>query len=657
MRRFGIIFYSFILFLFHFSSVIAQKAPMKWGKVEAEDLAMTTYPLDSQANAVVLCDFGTYTFEFGTENLIYQVRRHTRIKILNKAGFNEGDVTINYNRSNGFSMTVKAQVIQPDGTIEQIPKKEIFDEKVYEGFHRKRIAFPNLQEGSIIEYEYRHSSPYLIKLPTWYFQDDIPTRHSELRVTMPEWFKYAQMVQGYEQLASNDTKNRPLNTRYGTVDSDFDTYIAKDIPALRREPYITTMRDYFMRIKFQLQSYTIPGVTYKTYMTNWNDIATRLIEANYFGMQYLKTKYSKDLIADLKPLLSEVEDKAEKLAIIYQYLANKIAWDGTYDYGVDQNIDKSYTNKSANSAEMTFMLIAALRAYGIEAFPILTSTRDYGKMFPIYPFLDQFNHVLTVVLIDDKAIMIDIPDRNRPFDLLGVNSLNRKGLLVTDTKSADWIDIKPSNQRNVMMATLKLDEEGAISGEIQCNYKGYNAVEERRLAKADKEGTYWTSRLEEANVDAQISNVSYENLKISYKPLKEKMNCEMTDFAQVVDDYIYVSPIFYATFMKNPFKIEKRLYPIDMPYPINEQIIVNLEIPEGYAIEDVPQGVNMSLPEGAGKFKFSVSTPQEGMIQLIMHTQVKKLLFLPSEYAAVKNFFDILVEKQQEQIVLKKIEE
>ena len=41
---------------------------------------------------------------------------------------------------------------------------------------------------------------------------------------------------------------------------------------------------------------------------------------------------------------------------------------------------------------------------------------------------------------------------------------------------------------------------------------------------------------------------------------------------------------------------------------------------------------------------------------LNMKLFVDKALFLPSEYADMKNFFDMIVAKQAEQIVLKKIE-
>ncbi|MEM8523349.1 MAG: DUF3857 and transglutaminase domain-containing protein [Bacteroidota bacterium] len=655
MKRTRIILYLVILFLLNHLLVEAQKAPIKWGKIDESELQMTSYELDTQANALVLCDYATYSFDFGTDEELYRVDRHRRIKVLTRAGFNEGNVVIPYYKHTGMTISVKAQVIQPDGTKIEIKKKEMFDEQVYESRYNKRIAFPNLQEGSIIEYQYKYASPYLHRLPTWYFQEDIPVKHSELRVIMPEVFTYAKMVQGHESMASSDTKRRPINTRLGTLDGEHSTYIAKDVPALKPEPHITTMHDYMMRIKFQLKAINIPGSYHKTFMTNWNAVATELLDWDIFGGQYLKNRLSKDLIAAANPIMEKASNEQEKLAAAYTYLANTVAWDGSYDYTCDQNINKSFEAKKANSAELSFMLIALLRANGVQAFPVLTSTRNYGKMFPIYPFRDQFNHVLVCAVVGEKLTLIDTPQKNRPLDLLNVQSLNRRGLVISDAKRAEWVDIKPSNQRNVMMANLKFGEEGALTGDIQCNLNGYSALAERRAAQGDKKGDFWVSRLEDHAVEASVSNIEYENLDAIYKPFKEKVECELSDLAQVVDDFIYITPVFYSEYSETPFKLEKRSFPVDFAHPINEQTIVNLEIPEGYTVEDLPDAVNLSMPDGGGKFLFTFSQPKENMVQVVMRIQVKKLMFLPTEYVALKNFFDIIAEKQQEQIVLKKV--
>ena len=63
-----------------------QDPPMEWGTIPRGDLAMSTYPLDENAPAIILCDYGETTFD---NNLHLVFTRHTRIKLLAAAGFDE----------------------------------------------------------------------------------------------------------------------------------------------------------------------------------------------------------------------------------------------------------------------------------------------------------------------------------------------------------------------------------------------------------------------------------------------------------------------------------------------------------------------------------------------------------------------------------------
>ena len=70
-------------------------------------------------------------------------------------------------------------------------------------------------------------------------------------------------------------------------------------------------------------------------------------------------------------------------------------------------------------------------------------------------------------------------------------------------------------------------------------------------------------------------------------------------------------------------------------------------------MEELPEPARVALPNKGGAFNFFVK--QNGnSIQVVRKIQLKQLKFEPEEYEAIKSFFDIIVEKQGEQIVLKK---
>ncbi|MEZ4980509.1 MAG: hypothetical protein R2769_02765 [Saprospiraceae bacterium] len=67
--------------LFAALSSRAQKDPIKWGKVPDEDLKMTSYEADPEAEAVILCNFGSLKFNFGPSGAQYFLTVHKRISI------------------------------------------------------------------------------------------------------------------------------------------------------------------------------------------------------------------------------------------------------------------------------------------------------------------------------------------------------------------------------------------------------------------------------------------------------------------------------------------------------------------------------------------------------------------------------------------------
>src|SRR4051812_32729420 len=67
----------------------------RYGKVSIEDLQKKIYPIDSNADAVVLCDIGTTAIEGNNKNWFStNFKRHRVVHILTKAGYEKADVEI-----------------------------------------------------------------------------------------------------------------------------------------------------------------------------------------------------------------------------------------------------------------------------------------------------------------------------------------------------------------------------------------------------------------------------------------------------------------------------------------------------------------------------------------------------------------------------------
>jgi hypothetical protein len=76
-------------------------------------------------------------------------------------------------------------------------------------------------------------------------------------------------------------------------------------------------------------------------------------------------------------------------------------------------------------------------------------------------------------------------------------------------------------------------------------------------------------------------------------------------------------------------------------------------LPEGYAVEELPQNKVYTLPGNAGRFTYSV-TQTGNAIQVLSNLQINRSLIVQDEYPNLREFYNQIVAKHAEQIVLKK---
>ena len=642
--------------------LFSQKDPMKFGKIPSEDLALTVYEPDTSAAAVVLGDFGEVKFQFRENDVLYAFHRHRRIKILRRSGFDQGDIVIPFYSKKRMEevKNIKALVITPDGKETDVSKKEIFEEEVNDNWSRMRFTAPNLVEGCIIEYQYDIVSTAIFQLPEWYFQEEIPVRWSELRVEVPEWYDYTFIKQG----RPFDISERNMSMESFYVPSGFGSagnmnvkvaknrFVMRVVPALKEESYITTMDDYYARIRFQLSSIRYPDVPIKQVMSTWPDVAKELWEEDKFGGQLKRKRNYDDAWNAAQPTLANATTPEEKCQAIYDFVLANVNLEEGQGLFVRKDLNDCFTKKKAKSHEINLLLIALLREAGIEANPVLVSSRDHGKILPLYPFMDQFNNVLALAVVGENQVLLDATDPHRPMGYPSMNSLNGAGWIVMEG-NPQWLDILPPSGSDTYLLTFSLDESGALDGSITMSCGGYSAVNEREQIKDSPSGEHFKKRISERFPDARVDSMNFDGSDITAKSFKAVATCRLPAMAQVSGDFIYLAPAVMSSFGENPFKLEKRTYPVDMPYPFQERIVLNLSLPEGYVVEELPEPVKLSMPGDAGKFQFQMSQ-RENMLQLISSLQINRLHYEPEEYQGLRNFFGLVVEKMGEQVVLKK---
>ena len=671
-----------ILLLFSFTTTpFAQK--VKYGKVSKKELEMTVYDKDPEAEAVILyekqyIDF-VYTNDAGFK---YQLKRHIRIKILKKSGLNFADVPISlYHSSNSGSeeklLSFKAATFNLlDGKIkkDKIDRKEIFKEKSSKYFTHVKYAMPNVQEGSVIDINYVISSPFLFEFTSWEFQYQIPVVKSVFFAEIPEYFIYKTALQGYESASITQRKtgqgSRVINSSYQSYDKrggrtshnsetsyitkHYD-WVAEHVPALNKEPYMAASLNYLSKIDFELESTNFPNSFGQNFNRTWEDVRLTLMKDDDYGMRLNKKRHVKSLTAELTKDLSSTN---EKVAAIYTYVQNNIKWNEKFSHLPKKATKKLLEGEEGFSSDVNFFLLQMLRAANITAYPVSISTRSNGFVNPVTPRITQFNHVIAAVKIDGNFLLLDATDPYAPMGMLPEYDINERGRLFTSTGS-EWISLDATKKyKTITQAKLNLNKEGIFEGSIKMLIDGYAAKKFRNRIEPSSKNTlnFINSQNTEDEEGLEIDSSSFKNTENIYKKIIASYDLKINNKAIPNGDLIYFEPLLFFGVKQNPFTSKDRKFPIDFAFSTDKTFILQLTIPEGYAIEELPENISFSLPDNGGLFVYEFQKVNDHLLQLTNKVKIKKTFFLPKDYLPFREFYNLIIEKQGEQVVLKKVE-
>ncbi len=643
--------------LFAGNQLFAQKHPVKFGKIEMPEMEMTSYEADPDADGVYLVKYAYSTYVSGTDDIYLLTENHIRIKILDaraiddlatlslrlykSASGKKEEITLwkasTFNLENGEIVEVKAD------------KSAIFEEKINSNNDLFRINMPAVREGSVLDITYNVRSDFYGYLEPWVFQTEYPVKYSEIQLLIPEIFEWNFYLRGFG-IPFTKSKSEPTNTTSLGYASTYGNWIAENIPAAKDEPYVSNMDNYVSRIEFDLSKLTIPGRVYRDLSASWNVISRNLTEDPEFG-GYLRTKNFME--EEMARAATQFENETERTDHIYALVQEHMKWNENKSIFTKNSIETVWQAKNGNSAEINLLLVNMLQKAGIQAFPVLCSTVENG--FMTRPDLNTMNYVFAYVQIGDKHIYLDATDKHLPAGMLPRRSLNRTGMLYLGEDQGSMIDVvPPATHKENTLAILNLSEDGSLQGSVKTQYYGYAAF---TLRKEFEEQTLEEKKKELSDeLKAEISLMEYENLdSLKANSVVETIQLSF-DFQEMgqMADRIYFTPMMQFRMEENPFKDETRMFPIEFPFSNEEQVVVTINLPEGYVLEEAPKALSVSLPEGGGKFLFKVESFDK-VIQLFTQLTIKKTYFNAEDYALLKQFFEMVIAKEAEPIVLKKI--
>jgi hypothetical protein len=208
---------------------------------------------------------------------------------------------------------------------------------------------------------------------------------------------------------------------------------------------------------------------------------------------------------------------------------------------------------------------------------------------------------------------------------------------------------------NVLIRTadLKLDENGQLSGMIRVTMSGAPALywRQRALEVDDEElhRQYDKAIRDQFPGGVEVKLQSFLGLTDPEHLLMAVLKVEGS-MGTATGHRVILPASFFASDANRLFAAQKRETPVDLHYPISRKDTVNLTLPASLKIESLPKNGDLSLPKAA---VYSVQYGQKANTYTYSRTfLLGVVLYLPNEYSGLRDFYEKMGAKDDEQAVL-----
>ena len=343
---------------------------------------------EKNANAEVLFDVGIIK-AFPRLTL----ERHIRIKVFTDRGTHKGEFRIRVqNDGSGNPITdLQAETFNlEDGKVQTTA----FDKKT---LYFSKVDQPD-QRGLVCGAEYKTGLG---------IRDTLCKYTAALCLVFSGQYPYPFQPTGDGLLGTRQRQDDASHVRQSFAvdnklsDNDKQIRVMVNVHSLPDEIYMTSAKDNLERI--EIYPDLLMGHT-------WDLIGRALLNYEHFGSEFEQSLAGEGaIIKHAKSLPSD----DQKIAFLFDTVRNAMKWDGMTNFFAYDAITKAWNKRSGNSAEINLILFNLLRRAGINAQPIVVSTRNNGKMTPAFPNFLGFNNMVVYIPVDtSKFYILDASDKN-----------------------------------------------------------------------------------------------------------------------------------------------------------------------------------------------------------------------------------------------------
>jgi hypothetical protein len=613
-----------------------------------EELTMTSDPKAPGADAVYL----EYR-EIDNSQSAYWTT-YARIKVLTEKGKEAATISVPFLKGDMRVNAIHGRTIHSDGTIIPLigkPEQLLGVKAGRLDIEKKVFTMPSVEVGSIIEYSYDLSSPYL-GWPRWEVQkdyfvhkehfefmapSDVPSSGTTYWARLPSTVAVKSGFDGFYKLDMSDVPPAPNEDWMPPSDSrlymvNFHYWTPFNTGTIGADP------EAFWSYEARVWSTAVDDLTAPS--KELKQVADQLVSPSDSDLEKARKLYA------AVEALDNTDFSRTKTQTERKKLKMKSEW----------RLEETWKLKSGSKDELALLYLALLHSEGLTAYAVEVVDRDKGVFDQTIVDPDEFDSTLVILESDGKQILLDPGDKMCPFQTVnwrhslasGIGQ-SAKGPSSTTTPAQQY-----ANNTERRTGILTLDASGGVSGQLQFTMTGQEALRWRQtalendLSEVKKQFDDELAAIVPDGVQAHVDG--FEAIDDPNANLIAMVNINGTLGVSTAKRLV-IPGFFFETRGNIPFvNEEKRLEPVDMHYAERATDQITYRLPAGVTVEGAPQDANISWPNHA--LFVAKSLTQANQITTAQTLTRAFTLARPEEYSNLRGFYQKVAAADQAQLVL-----
>lgn len=517
------------------------------------------------------------------------------------------------------------------------------------------LKIPEPEPGNIVGYEIEQEENLFVLQDRWVFQERVPVREARYALQLPPGWEYKAVW-----------VNAPEGKPTASGNNQWQ-WTVSDVKEIRHEEEMPPLYGVAGQMIISL----IPPDGSRKGFVSWADVGKwnyMLAEGTRQPSPEIKQKVA-DLIAGKTTSLARMQALADYVQRDIRYVAIEVGIGGWQPHPARD----VYSNHYGDCKDKATLMSTMLKEAGVDSYYISVNTLR-GAVIPETPPQRYFNHmILGIRLPDDvkdnslqaiftdpklgRVLVFDPTDEMTPLGSLRGPLQGNYALLVTPD-GGELVELPklPTASNGVhRSAKLALTPAGTLSGEVvdirYGDFASFQRYAYKEMTKKEDQIKPIESVLSHSVGTYHITKASLGNLDMRDRPFQFTYSFLVPEYAKPAGDLMLVRPRVLGEKSSGILETkEPRKYPIEFEGPRRDTDEIEITLPPGYQLDELPPPADVEFSFGS----YHSKTVADGNVIRYTRTYEIKELSVPiSKVDDLKQFYRVIASDERNTAVLK----